>query len=76
MWENRPAVPGVFSAPCQNCKNRKIPKTCEDTCELWIEYKKKKEKADAEVKKKRNIKSMFIDMYNDARQKREKNDKR
>lgn len=30
--------------PCKDCQNRKIPKTCESTCEKWINYKKEKNK--------------------------------
>lgn len=72
MWENRPAVPNVYNAPCQNCKNRTAPKTCENTCERWLEYKKKKEKSDEKVRQKKIVTRMFIDIYKDAKNKREK----
>ena len=72
VWKNRPAVPNALSAPCQNCPNRTKPKTCEQTCEKWAEYKKQKDSLDQENRKKKTVTRMFIDMYDDARKKRER----
>lgn len=40
----------MFNPPCKNCKNRKIPKTCETTCELWQTYYQKKQKEQEIIK--------------------------
>ena len=35
----------MITIPCQNCKDRTIPKTCETNCLKWIKYKKELEQA-------------------------------
>ena len=34
----------MIEAPCKDCKNREIPKTCEKNCEMWHKYRKELEK--------------------------------
>lgn len=29
----------MIIAPCRDCQERKIPKTCENTCQKWIDFK-------------------------------------
>lgn len=36
--------------PCKGCKDRKIPKTCESTCERWIKYKKEQQTEKSQIK--------------------------
>lgn len=33
----------MVKSPCMNCTNRKVPKTCEKDCELWVQFKKEKD---------------------------------
>ena len=70
MWDNRPAVSNSISAPCKNCKDRKNPKTCEKYCVLWNDYKEKKAVLDKQIKDKKELDNMFINMYKNIKNKK------
>lgn len=46
--------------PCKNCKDRKIPKTCETTCKKWIEYRKEYEKTKEIIRQQKILKRIFF----------------
>lgn len=75
MWENRSVVPNPINSPCQNCKDRKIPKTCENTCSKWLQYKKEKEIFDKQEQERKDLKKAFSDNF-DRLEKVRKNHKR
>ena len=63
MWENRPAVDILLQSPCHNCENRTKPKTCESGCELWKQYKVKKEELEKQKEIKKEVDKLFASKY-------------
>lgn len=45
----------MVESPCQFCKERKIPKTCEQHCDRWKQYVAEKEKDDKLVYEKKHL---------------------
>lgn len=51
----------MVTAPCRNCEMRKIPKTCEKDCKLWLEYKEQHSKELIELQMQRRTNRMISD---------------
>lgn len=43
----------MIEAPCKDCKDRKIPKTCEKTCDKWNKYRAELDVARDKIQKER-----------------------
>lgn len=50
-----------MEAPCKDCKERLIPKTCEKTCEKWKYYEKEKIKENKIVEQNKKLHQRLTD---------------
>lgn len=63
MWIERPSIDILLQSPCQNCDKRTKPKTCENDCELWQQYKIKKQKLEKEKELRKEVDKLFASTY-------------
>lgn len=50
----------MIIAPCRDCQERKIPKTCEKTCQKWINFKKELEQEKEKINNEKYIQFLIL----------------